>query len=39
MPLGYGTARPVGENATEQGRAENRRVEVKLIVNKAQAKS
>ena len=39
MPLGYGTARPVGENATEEGRAENRRVEVKLIVNKAQAKS
>jgi OOP family OmpA-OmpF porin len=39
MPLGYGTAQPVGENATEQGRAENRRVEVKLIVNKAQAKS
>ena len=39
MPLGYGTAQPVGENATEQGRAENRRVEVKLIVNKAHAKS
>jgi OmpA-OmpF porin, OOP family len=39
MPLGYGTARPVGENTTAEGRAENRRVEVKLIVNKAQAKS
>jgi OOP family OmpA-OmpF porin len=39
MPLGYGTARAVGENTSEEGRAENRRVEVKLIVNKAQSSS
>ena len=33
-PYGYGETNPVGENTSRDGRAQNRRVEVKLLVNK-----
>ncbi|MCM3902218.1 MAG: OmpA family protein [Pyrinomonadaceae bacterium] len=33
-PYGYGESNPVAENASRDGRAQNRRVEVKLLVNK-----
>ena len=33
-PYGYGESHPVAENSSRNGRAQNRRVEVKLLVNK-----
>ncbi len=33
-PYGYGTLNPVAENTTREGREQNRRVEVKILVNK-----
>jgi outer membrane protein OmpA-like peptidoglycan-associated protein/uncharacterized protein YdeI (BOF family) len=34
LPFGYGEAMPVADNTTREGRKQNRRVEVKIMVNR-----
>ena len=34
QPFGYGAASPVADNTSKEGREQNRRVEVKILVSK-----
>jgi outer membrane protein OmpA-like peptidoglycan-associated protein len=34
LPFGYGEAMPVADNSTRDGRKQNRRAEVSILVNK-----
>jgi flagellar motor protein MotB len=38
-PFGYGDLRPVADNSSAEGRRQNRRVEVKILVSKGMSGS